>query len=397
MPRYTRRSPSTPAQEKECPHADRSARAHVSAACRGRARATLRRGDVSDAGDHRVGQRRRPAGSARRIGGDVRASRPPRIGIHARARSRVAMRATLSERIVDRDLDGGGRHATLRPGRPQDGAGWSTCLANSRGPRAAGCRSPPAYRRSRRAFAKPVSDSAITDDWDVLIPPERPRSAASRTTLRAGTSSSPETGWSSSTGTVRDRALVCGTWHTAAIAFGRLFTTDEPDAAAGRLAAFLDGYDADQASAPCCQQRWRDVHGPCTASCAAPMRRVRSLGRRCTCRATETTGPSRRLHRPARRGLATCHRAVTGHAAVGATSPTRSRIGLSRPDGVWCRPGVPDPAGGYGPDFFVGGYGVLPWARASVSCSMRRARVSGRTAVWMRLRKANRLRPSSAA
>jgi pimeloyl-ACP methyl ester carboxylesterase len=48
--------------------------------------------------------------------------------------------------------------------------------------------------------------------------------------------------------------------------------------------------------------------------------------------------------------------------------------------------------------FFVGaGYGVLPWARASVSFSMRRVRVSGRTAVWMRFRKAKRLRPSSAA
>src|SRR3546814_3850933 len=52
----------------------------------------------------------------------------------------------------------------------------------------------------------------------------------------------------------------------------------------------------------------------------------------------------------------------------------------------------------YVPDFFVGaGNGVLPWARASVSCSMRRVRVSGRTAVWMRFRKAKRLRPSSAA
>ena len=31
----------------------------------------------------------------------------------------------------------------------------------------------------------------------------------------------------------------------AAISFGRLFPTEEPDAAAGRLASFLDGYDAD--------------------------------------------------------------------------------------------------------------------------------------------------------
>ncbi len=32
----------------------------------------------------------------------------------------------------------------------------------------------------------------------------------------------------------------------AAISFGRLFPTEEPRAAAGRLAAFLDGYDADE-------------------------------------------------------------------------------------------------------------------------------------------------------
>lgn len=86
----------------------------------------------------------------------------------------------------------------------------------------------------------------VPDDWDVLIPAEQPdllchNDLASWNLIVDG-DRLVFIDWDGAGPSTRVWDLAY-----AAISFGRLFPTDEPDAAAGRLVAFLDGYQAGEA------------------------------------------------------------------------------------------------------------------------------------------------------
>jgi tRNA A-37 threonylcarbamoyl transferase component Bud32 len=86
----------------------------------------------------------------------------------------------------------------------------------------------------------------VPDDWEVLIPADQPdllcHNDLAAWNLIIDGDRLVFIDWDGSGPSTRLWDLAY-----AAVSFGRLFPTDEPDLAARRLVAFLDGYDADKA------------------------------------------------------------------------------------------------------------------------------------------------------